>query len=239
MGANFVGASTQYLAKASSAVGAYPFSMGCWVRPTTSAAITTVWANYTSGSNYWCVFQWDTNQWNAQAHNTVDVDCLAGTVTSGSWHYLVARFISATNRRLAVLNANGTISHAQSVTSSTPAATNEHIGEFSSLLMTGQIAEFWTANIDIQTGGGQLQDSTVHKLAYTGPFSVPGIVGSMREYHSFYSSTGSDTEKLGEVYWGAKGAQTWTNTGGVTTSFHPPLFPEYVRPADKQTLLIV
>lgn len=249
MSANFIAASSQYLANSSPPVTAYPWSAGMWFwhrAVSGSNGDNLIWlANIGSTTNYWSlqtVFStggliFETNDGGG------DADATTINVAAGSWYYAVIRAIAAANRRIAVLLPAGSTSHGQSTTSRTPTGINSlQLGRFQDSggngnYHDGLMAEFWLANADIQADGAQLQDSTLRQLAFNGPFSVPSMAGSIIDYHSFYSSI--DTDKPGEVYYGGKGKQSWVNNAAVKIGPHPPLLPTYRRPDDAQSLMVI
>jgi hypothetical protein len=164
------------------------------------------------------------------------------TFNTGEWYYLVVRCITTTNRRTAVLRAgSGTgSSHAQSTDSFTPTAPTVMVlggwhGGASDA--SGDIAEWWFANADIQPDGLQLQEAMLSQLAYSGPFSVPGLAARITEYRSFRCGTGSDQDVGGEVYQTGGGPWAATNVPAVTA--HPALYSTYVKPRQSPRFLVV
>lgn len=249
MSAFFVSGSSQFLRNSTPPITAVPFTVGFWLQPTvvSGGVNRVVWGIFQSSnnSNYFNLYINITTQTFAwEAGDGTDRDVTSGVASAGNWHYIILRAISATNRRISVLTANGTLTHAQETTSCVPTGLNRQtIGAYDggapANFYDGYIAEFFVCNADIQLDGAQLQDATMRKLAYGGPFSIPHIIPSIVEYRSFYSTQGSDTDKPGEVFWGSAGRQSWVNTAGVRVGFHPPLSSGYVRPADTRRILMV
>lgn len=241
MSAQFLAASSQSLSVATPPITAYPFTVGAWIRPTTTGAIRTIWTAGLNTTNYYALFQWNTNQWNCQSSAAgVDADCLGGTVTANSWQFVIGRWISATNRRLSVINVAGTAAFAQNTTNQTNTISSEFIGvdiSGATSFFSGNIAEFWKTNTDIQADGAQLQDATLRQLAYGGPLSIPHIAADVVEYRSFRKSPTFD--ELPEIYYGAKGIQAWTNTNAVIVGEHPPLPYSFVRPGQNKRILMI
>lgn len=151
---------------------------------------------------------------------------LATTISTGVWYYLVARFISATNRRLSVYRADGFVEHAQNTTSTTPTGlSSEKHGQLATEtnLFNGLIAERWTANADIQADGGQLNEDLLRQLAFRGPFSIPQLSGLLVDYRSFRRGLGSDQDSAGDFSpTRQRLRQEWSNNGALLAQ-HPPL----------------
>lgn len=249
MGALFVAGSSQYLSNAASALSStvYPTTIGLWVLVASTGTERVIWNcnNSGSGANFCVVSATAAGAFLCEANDTTDKDATTGTVAANRWFYLVVRYVSSTNRRISVLDPSGTASHAQNTTSCALAGVNRmNIGAFQSngaagTFFDGHIAEFFVCNADIQLDGAQLQDATLRQLAYLGPFSIPNVAASLLEYRSFYSTQGQDTNNAVEVYCPGRAPQAWVNNAGVKVGLHPPLFPEYVRPADTRRILVI
>lgn len=164
-------------------------------------------------------------------------DASAGTVVANTWFYIVGRVISDTNRQISVLSADGIISTASNAVSTSTTKARMSIGADCSTAganyADGGIAEWWITNTDIQPDGAALQNSTLRQLARGGPFSIPHVASAVVDYRSLRNALGSDQDEQPDYFSGAKGRQTWVNTGGVILGAHPPfLAPEYERPGD-------
>lgn len=234
MGANFVSASSTSLTNSAAPITGYPFTVGCWANPGTVTGAQVIFDLAPSGgssTNYYAVYRnGSTNfvfETNGGANGTS-----AGTPSANNWTYIIARGISATNRRLTILNPTGTVAHGADVASFTAAGVNAlTLGNAPGAgigFWQGVIAEFWYTATDIQADGLQLQDATMRQLAFGGPLSIPHISQDIIEYRSFRKTPTFD--ELGEVSYGASGIQTWANNGTVTTGVHPPLPGWYIRP---------
>ena len=143
------------------------FTIGCWVYPTTTAAIKRVWSiNGASGSVFSSTI-WSAAQvsgggvWGFQCADNAAADTIAvaGTATPNQWHFLLARAISTANRRLSVINADGTISHGQETSTLAPALPLRlELGRLSctapSGFFDGIIGEFWVMSGDVLASGG-------------------------------------------------------------------------------------
>lgn len=174
-------------------------------------------------------------------NGTAGTSLSVGTPIINTWAYLVGRFISATNWRLSVLQANGTPAHVASTTSVSltlsTSGTAVHIGRYAaaaSLFHTGRLAEVWYTNTDIQPDGGQLNEDLLRRLAYRGPWSVPHIAGNLVGYHSFLKigtdgASAIDFDRNGLV---------WTGNAAIKNAAHPPLASGYLR-GPKQTRRII
>jgi hypothetical protein len=236
----FVAASSQRLTASSYPITGYPFTWGAWIKPTSTSAqvILSLCSSSINGANLYSL-----NNGAGFIIRAVDgagqaVSGAIGTITANSWHYVVARYISATNRRIAVLQPDGLIAHGQNTTSKAPSASNQlglgcQADSVPDSFFDGAIAEFWMADYDIQADGAQLQDRLVRQLAYGGPFSVPYIV----EYRAMRS--GPLVETSNESFQGKFTRRTWVNTNSVTTGPHPPLPYWYAKPGQTKRLLRV
>lgn len=238
MSAQFLAASSQYIKNAATPVTAVPFTVGMWVHPTTTGAARTFFglSNAAVSGNYFHFGQTAANTWTIE---TTGGAVASGTVTANQWAFLVARFITAANRRLGGLQFDGSTFSVQDTFSDTPATINTMtlgtiLRNTPLNLFSGNIAEFWLTNTDIQPGGAQLQDALLRQLAYAGPFSVPHIAKDIVEYRSLRKYPSSEGDEEGEVFHGALGRQTWANVNGATVSHHPPLQYEYARPPGTQ-----
>jgi hypothetical protein len=240
MSAEFVGASSQSLNLASPVLTAAPFTIGLWCRASATGEHVAVLSNTTSSTMWVSLEVASATQWDL---GTNADDAFVNGFTANAWTFIVIRYISGTNRRIATLTAAGTIAHAQGTTSQTLSGINQlRLGGFQSSAsntsdLNGNVAEFWYTKTDIQADGAQLNDNLFRQLAYYGPFSVPYIGASVVEYRPFLQSRGSDTEITGEVYYGASGRQVWINQNSVSVGEHPPLPGAYVRPGDRAGIM--
>lgn len=235
MSANFVNASSQRLVNSSPGFTDYPFTVGLWVMPVSATAGAYFTLADTGTNNNQIMVEQSTTQIriSAVAGGTSAAATITTTFTANKWHYIVARAISSTNRRIAGVFPAGQTLHAASSTSRAPTSMDTlAIGAYENsspgIFFDGMIAELWYTATDIQADGAQLQDSLLRQLAYGGPFSVPHIAKDIIEYRSFKSTLDSKYENWCEVY-SQSAKQNWTNTNGVTIGPHPPLPGSYVR----------
>ena len=215
----------------------YPFSVGMWLNMTSVSATFNILFSYadTGVDNHALRVQIDSAERlaiNATAGGTSANGTLTSALVAGQWAYCVARFISSTNRRISARYRSGLIEHAQSTTSRAPTSLDTMALGISQDLTPdspcdASIAEFWYTNTDIQADGAQLQNSTLHQLAFDGPFALPHIAKDIIEYRSFrkHPTAGDGWD----IYFG-RSASNWTNTNGVVTGPHPPLPGTYARP---------
>lgn len=238
MSGAFTAASSMRLVNSSPPILDYPFTVGLWAYPGSSigASSRCLWylGSNTDGTNYYIVY-WSTTgpAFAVQVANATQFGSAnTGTsVTTSRWSYILARFISSTNRRISVLQPDGSLLHAQDTTTvTTPAGvTRVALGCRESnapdLFWDGNIAEYFLLNRDIQPDGVQTADWLVRQLAYRGPFSVPGLTKDILEYRALRNALTDD--RLGESYTGAKGRQTWVNTNAVKLGGGPALLGGY------------
>lgn len=241
MAAIFTAASTQYLTNSAPPITGYPATVGCWVYLAALGVVNrTIWSvsdTATTNNFYRLVMSsGEVLRAGAAAGGTEVNAALTTALVVDSWHFVVARFISSTNRKIAGLFPTGAIEHGTIATARAPTGLDTMgIGILSTSAgatepWSGGIGELWYTNTDIQSDGAQLLDSTLRQLAYGGPFSVPHIAKDIIEYRSFLKYPSSEGDDPSEVFHGALGRQTWTNTNGVTTGRHPPLPYWYVKP---------
>lgn len=245
MSAQFVAASSQVLSLASPQVVALPLTVACWFYVSTlPSPFGCLWAledSANASDDGWYVAATSGRVVVQQALNSVSGNAANTTVNQwalNSWNFVVARYISATNRRLSVLLSTGLTEHVQSVTSITPnaAANASSLGGTSAstrtLFLDGLIAEHWITNSDIQADGLALTDNLLRQLAYFGPFSVPRLAKNIVDYRSLRSSLGSDQDNLSDYYSNGGRRKIWTNINGVIRGFHPQLATGYRGPSD-------
>lgn len=245
MAASFNAASTRRLDNAGVPFALYPFTMGFWVQPTTTGTLMALAAFNDTGAatEYFTVMQSAANAWYMEVSG--GNSCSIGTVTANQWHYVIARLVDADSRYLTVLQANGSIVHG-SPTVATRLMTSLDtvmLGAFrqngtASSYFTGLIAEFWYSNTDISGSNTQLNDELVRQIAYSGPFSVPHIAPDVIEYRSLRIHPTANNP-ASDAYYRNMQPPVWTNTGGVFTGAHPPLAPDFVKPAQQAKRLLV
>ena len=214
---------------------AYPFTVGGWFMPLTTADGCFIWnaVNSANTTLFWGLFM------NAAATvvtlysgsvNLLSVNAL----TNGQWYYLIGRFISATNRRMTLLEPDlHAIEEVQSTTSNTPGAfNNEAIGSLpasSALFSTGIVAEMWRTNTDIQPDGAALLVPTLLQLAYRGPYSISSISQNLVWYKSFRQSNVDVTDTIDDPCFALNGRMGWAaSTTQPAPTTHPPLDSDYV-----------
>lgn len=185
----------------------------------------------TATTNNYMILQLTAGAWRVQsrAGGTAAGTADTGVATANAWHFVVARFISATNRRIDILHPDGSTASNQNTTSRAPAGLDRlglgcTINSTPAEFFNGYIAEFWVANIDIRADGAALDASLLRQLAYGGPYSVPHVSANLVAYRSLFQSLSSNQDissdnQDGGVY----GRLNWTNTGGATLAPHPPL----------------
>lgn len=226
-----------------------PFTVGMWARPAGTGAQKYMWSQVdtvaATGGRFG-ITQEASDVWGIEAFDgTTEEIATAGTVTANQWSYLVARFISASNRRLAVLDSNGARSHALGTTSLTPSGVDNMIlgatqdtGSFSGHF-DGRISKLWICNADIQADGAQLDNAMLHQLAFGGPLSVPHIHKNLL----FYQGLRLGNAPMGQV----NGLEAYITTrtispstsGTIAMAADPPLPYWHVEPRQRKSLLTI
>jgi hypothetical protein len=236
MSALFNGTSS-VLSTSTPPVTAYPFSVGMWVYPTAASQIAFGLSNSAAANSYFRLRVSVTNFMTISTSDATNSDNIATAtaMTFSTWSYIVARFISATNRRLSIMHSTGLIEHVQATLSLTPTSINVltlgalNISTGLTGFLAGRIGEFWYTDKDIQADGGQLNNDFLRQLAFNGPYALPHVDMTIAEYHALRSAL-PDQPKGDEIdYEGRFGVRTWTNTA-TTVSAHPSLYPNYQKP---------
>lgn len=237
MSAEFVLASNQAIVNAASPVTTFPITVGAWTYSPNLSQDMEIWSLTEPGTNSNYLKLGFENHVNfmiaAQAAGSQTITTF-GNPAASTWFFVLARFISATNRRGACLNGNSNlIEHGNNSTSRNPTGLSTMaLGRLEQLTpsepLGGRIAEFWYTNTDVQADGAQINNDLMRQLAYGGPFSVPHVAAAVQEYRSLRSDPlglGAPTENY------APGArQTWTLTNAPTAAPHPPLSSRFVPP---------
>jgi hypothetical protein len=237
------------ISQAAPAITVVPFTVGFW-QNTDAGANRCSWSLAASASTAsWRTFNVAAEMRIGNNDGTTNTNCvIAGSVVSGEWAYIVARVISATNRKLCMLKAGGGILHGSDTTSVTlPTPVKMCIGAFDSTgianAYAGQIAEFWMADIDVQADGAQLDEALMLQLAYKGPFSVPHLQGRITEYISFrnpqVTATGASIVDGAADFYQRKASPWLVANTGTQLSDHPALYGTYVRRNQGRRLLVV
>lgn len=236
MSALFVSASSRSLRNAAPIVTAFPFSVGFWAL---AASLGVGKDMVTWGTGATVIARCQMNSGNVFVLATTGDAQVTGTVVANKWFYVVARFINATNARMSVLSLDGISGNCQCVISSTTSGmTTGSIGASclttATVFMDGLIAEFWQANNDIQPDGLALSESTLKRLAFMGPFSIPRVADSLVDYRSLRRAIGSEQDQFPDFFGNIRQKQVWVNNNGVIRGAHPPLAPGYPGPSSPQ-----
>lgn len=254
MGVYFAGGSTQYLSNSAPRyVPAYPFTVGLWFRLAAAGTVArTLWAAADTGTtnNYWEI--------RISTGEVVQVAAAAGgaavvgsatTAVAGNWIFALARFFSATNRRVGTIHMGGSAIFEQggNATSTSPSGVDTvSIGARISsggaqTPWDGEIAEYWLLDGDPMVNSinsGAFDQSMVHQLAFGGPFSMPHAAARLVEYRGLRHSLDCRSDNLCDVF-SARGQQIWSATNGPFLTCHPPLPYWYERPGQVKTLLVI
>lgn len=221
--------SSQHLLNSTVPVTDTPFTVGMWVYPTDPSGTQMFFSSCTNTDSLAFGLIDSTGlKWGIAFNDSNNFG--PGAVTLNQWAFCVARFISISNRRLTVLEGNGTITGVQHTAAGSLLATKYGIGarvvspvvEF----FGGRIAEFWMTDTDIQPDGTALNNDTLRQLAHGGPFSMPHVAANLVDYRSLRTALSSDQDNASDYFNGNSGRQTWTNLG-ATRAAHPPLAAGY------------
>lgn len=215
-----------------SPITAYPFSVGAWVFPTQVGSNDTAFFCIGGASSHFHrVGQPLGNSWligTAAGGAASNANAGVGSLVANTWHYVIGRFISNTNRRISAMLQDGSIVHAQNTTNLTPTITTMVVGAriqggAYSQHFRGSIAEMWICSADVQADTGQLNDNTLRQLAYGGPFTNSRVMNNLVEYRSFRTMI-EGADQIGESWWVTQ--PQWSAAGGggsFITAPHPPL----------------
>lgn len=245
MAALFNAASSQRLRNSSPPLTDYPFTVGAWVKPAAIGAAMRIFSLADTGTtnNHLSVYiAGGGNCIASAAAGGAEANASAGQFNTTRWGFVLGRFISSTNRRIAAFQiGNATFAAAQNTTARAPSSMDTMaIGALESSSPTdffdGLIAEFWLANADVLPGGGAFTADLMQTLALGGPFSWPHIARNIVEYRSLrqhpIGGRGSDI-----IVGAGVGVQTWSNVNGVGIGAHPPLPYWYANPRQRKTVL--
>jgi hypothetical protein len=228
MSATFSG--SPRLSVASPPFTALPISFGMWVKTFTIAAGNAAlfsWYNDTANNSYGAYREGSAmTVWGGAVSTNVL------TMVVGRWYYIVGRFITSSSKRLSALDELGAMVNIQNTDVTAFAAQHWDLGNEGPVgavvnYLSGNMAEFWMTDTDIQPGGAALDNSMLRQLAYYGPFSIPLVRSNLVHYRSFRSVTDDGIEKPSEVFHGKYGRLSWGMTTGLTTGGHPPIYGGY------------
>ena len=236
MALRLTSSSSQFLTR-TFPLATYPFTVGYTQNPYTAGVGGGVWG-LGDGILFTIMADHRATQWGF--YNGISNNSIGDSQSYGRHYYVLIRCVAADNLWMAILNPDGSVTH-NNITTTTPAIggpITEYIGQnisFASAWFNGAFAEYFLTSSDVQGDGAQTNEALLRQLAYRGPLSVPHIKKDIIEYRSFRSRTVHDL--AGEVYFGAKGRQAWTNTNGVTVGPHVPhAYPankRYIRPGKR------
>lgn len=263
MSFRFAAASSQrFLNDANNPYTTVPFTIGCWVRPADVTGTKTVWCIVNTGAtnSYWRLDRNAGTAWNfSAAAGGTAATASSGVPVTNAWAFILCRAISATNRRIHVLQTDtGTISNAQNTTSRAPTSISAMaLGTFNGSTISqywdGDIAEFWHAGVDIWPDGTAMPDHLFRSIACRGPLAWRYLAKNLVEWRAFREapvvrrSDGTHrggTEKLRDVMYVRQNAtRVWDNLGGDNARMapHPPFLRRPYRrlPSDQSRLLTV
>jgi hypothetical protein len=159
-------------------------------------------------------------------------------VITGLWAYFVARFVSATQRRMHVYvpgHSTFAVDTATNTTSRTPTGLNAitlgamNLSSGLADFWDGILAEWWMCRGDITSDSLDMTQGELHALAYGGPFNHPRVAGALVDYKSMRQGWQSEIPT----------PHVWTAVGPPGVAAHPPLPYWYARPDQVQTELVI
>lgn len=226
--------------------GAFPFTVGLWVKPT-AAVFTPICSNSNALGDIGFLFIGGTagQQFGMQINTNGganSTNTAVGNVVAGAWFYMIARFIAVNNFRLHLVNSSGVVASAQSTTTVTvpPSAftTAQFGGTVGAGNFSGSVAEVFSTNTDIWPGGGVMDSAAIWQIAKWGPFSVGAIGDQVQYYIPFIQNFGADFPDPTENYSKQGLSPIWTNqaAAGFTGGSGPPILGPYKRPSDSRRI---
>lgn len=235
-----------WVADTSPLILAPPFTVAAWCLFSGAIGVSSTLpmmglSSISDDSNYFTVVKGSADKWNINASDTAtgaDSVATATSVVVDKWYFVVGRFISGSNRRLAVLYPDGSIEHVNSTVSKTPSnIARLGIGaldrQTSTLRYNGLIGEWWWANVDIQSDGGQLDEHLMRYLARNGPFSMPNLAKDVIQYYGMRRSTPVRPQPE-DSYLRNIQTKYLIDAGGasfpITLGAHPPVYYNYHHP---------
>lgn len=222
--------------------GAFPFTVGLWVRPT-AAVFTPIFTCANALGDFMDMFIGGTanQQFGMQSSSTGGANTQntsIGNIVANSFTYMLCRWIDVNNIRIHIVNPAGTISSAQNtatITNAPSAFTQSQFGgNIGAGNFTGQVAEFFCTNTDIWPGGGVMDSAAIWQLAKYGPFQNNRIGDAVQYYIPFIQNFGADFPEPMENYSKQGLSPIWTNqaAAGFTGGSPPPILMPYKRPYD-------
>ena len=235
---------SSYLANAQPLVSTYPITVAMWIILNSIGTVKrNLWAlSDTATSTNYLRLGIDTFEQFEMAANAGTIEAAVtppgGNVGAGKWQFVIARFISSTNRCMEAIYFSQPYQVAKNTSSVAPSGLDlMTLGSLSTSNGTststatisnwdGLIGEFWYANSAVRNDGANLTRDQLHKIAFEGPFAFPHLAANIIEYRGFRKSLASDQDLSDDVYWGGLGRPRWTNNR-VTLGPHVPTTPWY------------
>lgn len=240
--------STSFLTTSSLPFIGPPYTVGCWCQFSATGGAAELFAQSNSGSTtqYWLIGKDTSDRINFQTAGSAGTLFLAGAVVYpvNTWVFVIARLISATNRRVDVLAIDGGIEHLQQTSNQVFTGLNtQTIGALTRSSGTvsfwpGLIAEIWGYGGDVQPGGAAMDDNLLRQFAFHGPLSVPSLLPALSFYDSMRSAHPARRSPVEDYALGAP--LPWASTGVIVPGRdHPPLPYEYDRPTPVARMLMI
>ena len=221
MSVSFTAASSTSLAMSTAGTFplADPFTVGAWLRCRAGSASTLAAWTLAATSDYFFCGQtnsvWEVNANDGTAGTTIS---LTGLFAVNVWTHVIARFITATNRRASGLRIDGTfVTGSNAVSVGMANAVRFFLGGIGVTTPTGfldvDIADFWWTNVDI--GSAVAADLTyAEHLALISPQNNAQQARKLKLFQSFRSG------------WEQRTPEEFLNTNGV-------LMPQWTPSATK------
>lgn len=225
----------------------YPMTVGCWFKAygTTAGSLYAFSDSGTTTNYLEAALSSGVLSVGANAGAGVTSANSALPVVAGRWDFVLARFISATNRWISHYVDPRVATQVQNVTSRAPTSLDDlSIGgrgaSTPANFFDGVIAEFWYLDTALAADPAvAIADHLVRELAHRGPFALPNTIDNIVEWRGLRVSSGSDTDDGYDVY-SRVGPQTWQYSATKPiTAEHPPLGPNYIRPGQVKSFLMV
>jgi len=180
-----------------------------------------------------------------------------GTYAANEWCFVIGRIITSSNRRCSCYNANTQqLVHGNNTSAASPDFSTTQVWRFMGRGTVAsesmRLAEFWIMDGDLGVASADLDASLVYQLAMYGPWSVPRVAQNLIAHLPFYNFFMHDNQDSGngsvrysqsnENYFNQQKIKAANTVGTIgfdlvdsrnksySSSPHPPVSPQYIRP---------